>query len=312
MSSRFFLLYIAFAFVSCGNDGKVLDTPTTGTARIVSDECFYPVIDAELTAFHGLYKYASIEPRYLPEQEALKVFVSDSDSVRLMVTTRLLSADETKFFESKKIFPRVTRVAVDAIAFIIHPSNPDSNLSYPQLEALFQGRTPLWKDLFPASGAGKLSVVFDHEASSTARMIKEKFLRERTFPDYCFALDSNTSVIRYVSEHKGAVGIIGVSWISDGDDPVTAGFLDKIKVVSISPPDTSKFAGEYFPPFQAYMVNREYPLCRDIYLISREPRTGLGTGFASFVAGDSGQRIILKSALLPATMPVRIIGIKEP
>jgi phosphate transport system substrate-binding protein len=34
-------------------------------------------------------------------------------------------------------------------------------------------------------------------------------------------------------------------------------------------------------------------------------------GFASFVAGDIGQRIILKSGLLPATVPGRKLNIRK-
>ena len=44
---------------------------------------------------------------------------------------------------------------------------------------------------------------------------------------------------------------------------------------------------------------------------SRESFTGLGSGFVSFVAGEKGQRIILKSGLIPATMPIRIIQVNN-
>jgi phosphate transport system substrate-binding protein len=44
---------------------------------------------------------------------------------------------------------------------------------------------------------------------------------------------------------------------------------------------------------------------------SRESFTGLGSGFVSFVSGEKGQRIILKSGLVPATMPIRIIQVKN-
>jgi phosphate transport system substrate-binding protein len=43
----------------------------------------------------------------------------------------------------------------------------------------------------------------------------------------------------------------------------------------------------------------------------RESFSGLGSGFVSFVAGEKGQRIILKSGLVPATMPIRIIQTKK-
>jgi phosphate transport system substrate-binding protein len=52
-------------------------------------------------------------------------------------------------------------------------------------------------------------------------------------------------------------------------------------------------------------------LARDLYIINCQGFSGLGMGFASFVAGDVGQRIILKSGLLPVRIPTRkftIIG----
>jgi phosphate transport system substrate-binding protein len=39
-------------------------------------------------------------------------------------------------------------------------------------------------------------------------------------------------------------------------------------------------------------------------------RTGLGTGFVSFVANERGQLIILKSGLVPARQPERRIQLK--
>jgi phosphate transport system substrate-binding protein len=88
-------------------------------------------------------------------------------------------------------------------------------------------------------------------------------------------------------------------------------FLNGIKILGLSPPDSAKaFQGEYFQPYQAYILQRTYPLVREVYIINRESRSGLGTGFASFVAGNKGQSIINLSGLLPATRPVRIMEFK--
>ena len=38
---------------------------------------------------------------------------------------------------------------------------------------------------------------------------------------------------------------------------------------------------------------------------------GLGSGFIQFVAGEKGQRIILRSGMVPATMPIRLMQIKS-
>ncbi len=105
------------------------------------------------------------------------------------------------------------------------------------------------------------------------------------------------------------MGVIGVNWISDSDDSTAGAFLKKVNVVALSMPDTSKNELEFNKPFQAYIALKKYPLLRDVVIISREGRNGLGTGFASFVAGDKGQRMIRLQGLLPATMPVRIIKV---
>ena len=46
-------------------------------------------------------------------------------------------------------------------------------------------------------------------------------------------------------------------------------------------------------------------------MINRQTRVGLGMGFVTFVAGEKGQLIILKSGLVPAFPPQRIIEIKN-
>ena len=81
-----------------------------------------------------------------------------------------------------------------------------------------------------------------------------------------------------------------------------------IHVLSLSPPLNAPYADGYFKPYPYYTALKQYPLVRDVYIVSREARAGLGTGFASFVAGDAGQRIVRLKGMLPATIPVRVIS----
>jgi phosphate transport system substrate-binding protein len=109
--------------------------------------------------------------------------------------------------------------------------------------------------------------------------------------------------VEYVSKSPHALGLIGVSWISDRDDATASKFLNSIHVARIS------INGEAVQPYQAYIADGKYALRRSVYIISREFRTGLGTGLLAFVAGDKGQRIVLKSGMVPATMPIRLVKI---
>ena len=59
------------------------------------------------------------------------------------------------------------------------------------------------------------------------------------------------------------------------------------------------------------LIHIYYPLARSIYVLLNDPRSALPWGFASFLASDRGQRIILKSGLVPATQPVRVVNVKD-
>lgn len=294
--------------VSCGHSlKKPADTTTSGRIAITVDETFSPILDSQVSTFESLYPEAEIVASYLSEQEAFEKF--EKDSMRLVVSARELTEKEFAYFKSKKIFPKTTKIGYDALALIVHPENTLDQLDYVDLKKIFNGEFT-WDSLANKSKSGEINAVFDNNGSSTARYIKENFLQGKDFPENCFALKSNQEVIEYVATHKNALGVIGVNWISDTDDPASQTFMKKIKVLNISNLDADPFKPEYYGPYQAYIATKKYPLSRSLFIISREGRTGLGTGFASFVAGDKGQRIILKSGIVPATAPVRIVGFR--
>ena len=85
-------------------------------------------------------------------------------------------------------------------------------------------------------------------------------------------------------------------------------FIDNIRVMAVSRYRKATPTNS-FKPYQAYIALGDYPMTRPVYLILSEPRTGLASGFTSFVSSDRGQRIILKSGLLPVTQPVQIVNI---
>jgi len=131
-------------------------------------------------------------------------------------------------------------------------------------------------------------------------------LAVKTLPEYCYSTNSNPAVIDYVENNPNAIGIISVNWISDPDDSITHEFLGRVKVVAVTQEFFSE-GDEFFTPHPGYIADKSYPFIREVYAISRETFTGLGSGFIQFVAGDSGQRIILKMGMLPSIMPIRLI-----
>ncbi|MFM7015625.1 MAG: PstS family phosphate ABC transporter substrate-binding protein [Bacteroidota bacterium] len=306
MNKSFFYLALLLA-TSCGTDFKkpYSDTPTSGIVKITSDETFQPLIDSEKDTFMGLYKYAQVNISHKSEADCFKDLINDS--AKTIVVSRQLNEKEKFYFHSRNLIPITTKIALDAIAIVVNKDNPDSLLNTKQLTSILSGEYSNWNQVYSNSKLGKISVVFDNNGSSNVRYLKDNLLKGSALSSNCFASQSNPGVIKFVEENKNAIGIIGVSWISDFDDKTTQGFLSRVKVLDLTTSDHPVYPDDYYKPYQAYIALSQYPLIREVYMINREGRAGLGTGFVSFVAGDAGQRIIRMAGLLPATMPVRLI-----
>lgn len=281
--------------------GNILDNPTTGSITIAIDESLRPLLEAELDTFHGAYKYAKIRPIYTSESGAIDLLLRDS--VRVAVVTRKLLKEEMQVFDQIKLIPDQTKVAKDGIAIILNRDNPDSVIQFSQFQKIVEGKLTNWKQLNAASRIGNVEVVLDNPQSGIMRFLNDSVQQIQKLPPNFYAVNDNQAVIDYVSRKPNAIGLIGACWISDRDDATVNRFLGTIRVARIGR------GGEAVQPYQAYIANGQYPLRREIYMIGREARMGLGTGFISFVAGDKGQRIVLKSGMVPATMPLRVVEI---
>jgi len=308
--SGLFILTVLLAINSCNTTPqKIMDeTPTRGTINIGVDDSYKLLADAELYTFHSFYKDAHISAQYLSQDSILKLYLKDS--VRLIITSRKLTENEEAYLKEKSIFPRTTKIAYDALAFILNRENTDTLIRYNSIKDIFTGKTSKWQQLNPKSKLNDIKIVFDNPGSNNVSLIMNKFGLSGSLPKYCYSVTKNSEVISYVEKHPEAMGIISVNWISDPSDSISHAFLKKVRVASISS-EYDSYGSDFYRPHPGYIANKSYPFIREVYMISRETFYGLGSGFIQFVAGDQGQRIILKEGMVPATMPVRLVQISK-
>lgn len=309
---RFGLLSLILLLLSAGcqnkNKSGLTDTMTSGRIKIAVDETFRPILQEEIDVFDALTPMAEIVPIYCSEVEAVNLLLKDS--VRLAITTRTLTKEEMESFNSRKFFPREVKLATDGIALIINNQNPDSLISVSQLKEILTGEVTDWKQLYPGSKLGKLQLVFDNPNSSTVRFAVDSICRGKALSNDLKAQKTNPDVIRYVGETPGAIGVIGVNWIGALTDSVNRSFTSEVRVMAVSKASEATVSNS-FKPYQAYLATGDYPLSRSLYVLLNDPRSALPSGFTAFLTSDRGQRIILKSGLVPATQPVRIVNVKD-
>jgi len=303
------LLFI-LALVSCQTTGKdkFTDTLTEGVIPITVDENLRPIIQEELDVFESLYPKAGIVPTYTNEVDAINLLLKDS--VRLAIATRPLSVNEEASLVSKKFAPRSYKLATDGIALIINNRNSDSLITVSQIKKILTGKSINWNEIYPGSKLGQIQLVFDNQNSSTVRFAIDSICKGEPLSNKMSALKTNPDVIDYVSKTPNAIGVIGVNWLGNRKDTTNLSFKSEVRVMAVSSEDEAT-AGNSYKPFQAYLFYGYYPLTRSIFIILNDPRSSLPSGLTTFLTSDKGQRIILKSGLVPATQPVRIVHIKD-
>ena len=300
MKKFLFLLPLLAGFWSACQQGSTYNaeqTLTKGTVHLAVDESFAPIIDDQLMVFGSAYPEAQVIPAYKPENELLELLLNDS--ARVAVLSRELSKEEAAFYERKQIKIRVTPFAVDGLALITTRNNPDSLVNVGDLIAVMQGNTSKIK-----------SLVFDNPNSSTVRFLKELAGVKELPKQGIYALKTNPEVIEFVAANPGSVGVVGINWIVQPVPELEAA-VAKLKLMGVKNLPGKPGSDAYYKPTQNDLALGMYPLMRNLYLINCEGGPGPGTGFVTFAASERGQRIVLKSGLLPYKVPSREVIVRK-
>lgn len=290
---RLGLLFVFFGlFVSCKYD-KNEETILKGNVSITVDETVLPLIQDEADVFQNKYD-ATL--KLIPKSEAETLNDLFNAKAGVAVLTRNLTDKEKNNFAQKKIIPKITIFAKDAIAFVRNKTSSDTLIALIDVIDFVKGN---------AKSSIK-GLVFDNPNSSTVSYIK-RMAGVDTLPEKgVYSFKSNLEVIKFVSENDGMIGVIGMNWISEPSQNMMV-YLNNVSVLSVKGMNDKTFVS----PTQNNIAEGTYPLARDLYIINCQGYSGLGMGFASFIAGDVGQRIVLKSGLLPVRVPGRKFNVRN-
>jgi phosphate transport system substrate-binding protein len=288
------LIFICFLFAYCNQKDKGTSNDETilkGTATIFVDETITPIVEDEIMVFESKYD-AKINLVSKSESEVLNSLYDKKAAIAVL--SRDLSKKELNIFEQRKIVPKITKFATDAIAFVSNKNSKDTLIALSDVVGFMKGdRNSKIKGL-----------VFDNPNSSTVRYMTALAGFDALPEKDVYSFKTNNEVLKFVSENDGMIGVVGVNWLSQ-PNPSMDKIIKNTNVLNVRGIDGKGF----YAPSQNNLAEETYPLVRDLYIVNCQGYSGLGMGFASFVAGDIGQRIVLKSGLLPAKIPTRKLNI---
>ncbi|WP_415037505.1 PstS family phosphate ABC transporter substrate-binding protein [Flavobacterium sp.] len=283
---------LALCVITCNDKQAKQETILKGEMTLLVDETLVPIIEEQIEVFESQYD-AKITIEAKSEAEVIQTLANDS--ARVAILARKLTTQEENAIKARKITPKTTKFATDAIALIANKGVKDTIITLQSVLDVLHGK--------PQPGIKGL--VFDNPNSSTAGFMNALAGIE-TFPaEGVFSFKTNEETIRYVAENDGMIGVVGLNWLSN-PAPKMQPIVDKVNILSVKGK-----TGDYVFPSQNDIAEGKYPLARDLYIVNCQGYAGLGMGFASFIAGEIGQRIILKSGLVPAKTPSRKILIRK-
>lgn len=305
---------------SCMKYEKKQKSATIGTATLVCDSSFQNILAQEIDVFEYQYPEAHILAEYTTQAVAFDSLLSLN--TKTIVVSRDLTPEERSFLKSKKRTARSSKIAVDAVAFIVNQENPVEMLTLGELADIVGGRTTQWNDIQP-NNLGEISVVLDQTGSSLATYMRDSLLQGGPLGSNVYSAGSIPAVFETVEKNKNAIGVLGVSWITSdmssadidrdslavsvlSDEPVQGATLtQRVKVLKLRRNDEVTA----YKPYQQNIFDGTYPLFRQIYMITTAHSSSPGGGFYSFVTGDIGQKIIMKTGILPARMRIQVVQV---
>ena len=316
-------IILSLSLAACGGGGKKKagTTSTSGTMTLMCDNSFENIMQQEIDVFEYIYPKAHILARFIPQKDAMDSLLQGK--TKAIVIARDITEKERTFLTQKRHIVKSCKIAVDALALIVNPENTIEVLSKQEISDILSGKVKNWNEIEP-NKTGEIKVVFDDESSSTVQYMRDSLLNGQPFGDNVFAQDSIQGVFDAVKNDKNAIGIIGVSWITsdmqrnistedlakevNDENPNTiAEFVNSVKVLRVL--NSSAVACK---PYQQNIYDGSYPLFRQIYMIITSPNGTLSHGFYSFVTSRNGQKIILKTGVMPAVIQPQIVELVEP
>lgn len=192
----------------------------------------------------------------------------------IAMASRKIKIDERMKLQNAKR-PVVEKIiAWDALAVVVNPKNPVSQLTRQQLEDIFTGKTTNWKQI---GGPDMKIVVYSRETSSgTYEFFKESVLKNKNYMSSVLSMPATGAIIQSVSQTPGAIGYVGHAYVNSD-----------VKALKVSYDDKT-----FVEPTYANAKNKSYPVVRPLYFYYTKDHEAAVTPFIAYILSAEGQKMV--------------------
>jgi len=205
----------------------------------------------------------------------------DGNTDIAMASRPMSMSEKMKLNDEKKPFKEVT-IAYDALSVVVNPANKVNQLTREQLEGIFTGAITNWKEV---GGTDSKIVAYTRESSSgTYEFFKEHVLKNKNFGSSLLMLSETGMVVQSVKQTPGAIGFIGLAYVSK-----------EVKAVNVSY-DLGK---TFIKPSVENAKNKTYPVVRPLYYYYLTKDESKVKPFIDYIISTEGQKTIAEVGYIP-------------
>ena len=202
--------------------------------------------------------------------------------------SRQIKDEELTEARSKGIEPVEFVVARDAIAVIVNPENPVSQLTLQQVSGIYSGKIRNWQEV---GGEDRPIVKLSRETNSGTHVyFLENVLRlgdtESTvlFSTDTLLLPSSEGIISEVRLNPNAIGYDGLGYVPAD-----------LKMIAIA----TEAGGAYTLPSSQTVNDRSYAVARDLYMYTNGPPSGALKTYMEWILSPEAQQIVDELGFVP-------------
>ncbi len=213
-------------------------------------------------------------------------------TVDIANASRQIKSEEVKTAESNGISPVEFVIARDAIAVIVHPDNPVTQLTLQQISDIYSGKIRNWTEV---GGEDRPIVRLSRETNSGTHVyFLEEVLRlgekenKTLFSRDTLLLPSSEGIIAEVRQNPNAIGYDGLGYVPHD-----------LKVIAIAPDANSP----YVRPSVDTVNDLTYPIARDLYMYTAGEPTDAIRVYLDWILGPEAQQIVADLGFVPILSP---------
>jgi len=201
--------------------------------------------------------------------------------------SRQMKSEEIEAAEANGVSPIEFVVARDAIAVVVHPSNPVDELTFQQISDIYTAKITNWQEV---GGDDRPIVLLSRESNSgTYVYFLENVVRmgdeesDLLFSPGTLLMPSSEGITSEVSQNPNAIGYDGLGYVTPEQ-----------KVVAVA----SDAGGPYVLPSVETVNDGSYPIARPLFMYTAGEPVGQIASYLEWVRGE-GQALVPEIGFVP-------------